>query len=109
MKLHCGFSNTPGEIVWKYGGNTITNDAVYKISQRLLKTEPVLYEGVLEINDKLNGLIPYCTIYSTIIASRVDLISKSKVITGEEHHNYINVYITFELFKTVDLVCLFYI
>ena len=83
VKLKCGFSNTPGEIVWASDGTTITNDALHQISQRLLDTDQVLYEGVLEINTKLNGVIPTCTIFSIIIGNHADPIPASRTIGGE--------------------------
>ena len=85
LKLHCGFSTTPGEILWFISSMILTtkNDS-FLITQHLLHSTPnVLYEGVLDIVDdsyRSHSLTLQCIIHNTIIGNNLDSTPLSETI-----------------------------
>ena len=86
MKLYCGFSTTPGEILWFISSTILTTNDSFLITQRLLHSTPnVLYEGVLDIVDygyRSQGLFLRCVIHNTIIDKDLYPTPSSVTITS---------------------------
>ena len=84
MKLHCGFSTTPGEIQWFIKDTLLAGNDSFLITQRLLHSTPtVLYEGVLDIFDDRymsHASLLRCVIFSQIIGNNLDSTPASKTI-----------------------------
>ena len=84
LQLHCGFSTTPGEILWFISNTILTTNDSFLITQHLLHSTPnVLYEGVLDIVDdsyRSHSLILQCIIHNTIIGNNLDSTPLSETI-----------------------------
>ena len=92
LKLYCGFSTTPGEILWFISNMILSTNDSFLITQRLLHSTPnVLYEGVLDIVDdsyRSHSLTLQCIIYNTIVGNNLPTPS---VVTIRSKYSVISV------------------